>query len=320
MTEQHARSEHSFVSVVIPTHNRPQWLPRAIESALAQDHVRLEIIVVDDCSHESTEAVVQSFRDTRLTYYRHPRRVGILLNYEKGLHLARGQYVVFLSDDDVLKPSFLTNRLASFAQFAHDPSVVAVFSGYDICDENMNVIGRFEPRVTPGRPLGARELVIAALSAEFNIASSLYRRDAIVAAWDRIRDSGHAFDTALNLMLAVQNGGRGLYMSWCDLLYTKHPGQTSTSDEHFAHIEQMYTSVLKAQMSVDLSRPIRRNLAAHYVSQGRVLAARDKVSEGRRHFVNAIRISPTLLWAWTQLILSFIAPGRASPSARPGPN
>lgn len=99
------------VSVVIPTYNRAKMLPRAIHSAAAQTYRKLEIIIVDDCSDDATENVVNSISDPRIIYERHPRNRGGSAARNTGIRLAKGDYVAFLDDDDEWMPEKIMRQL-----------------------------------------------------------------------------------------------------------------------------------------------------------------------------------------------------------------
>ena len=64
------------VSVVIPTHNRPELLKRAVNSVLNQTHKDLEVIVIDDGLEKRGDDVINSFNDSRLKYIQHPEEKG----------------------------------------------------------------------------------------------------------------------------------------------------------------------------------------------------------------------------------------------------
>src|SRR5687767_6365924 len=86
------------VSVIIPTHNRPHLLPRAVESArgAAADP---EIIIVDDASTDETAEVCRGLSGVR--YLRAERNQGVAGARNLGLLVSAGAYVSFLDDDDV---------------------------------------------------------------------------------------------------------------------------------------------------------------------------------------------------------------------------
>ena len=109
-------SEDVDVSVVIPTFRRPTQVVEAVESALAQDGVRVEVLVLDDSPEGSARAPVTAIADPRVTY-RHrdaptggnPSRVR-----NGGWPLARGRFVHFLDDDDHVAPGAYRDVVRAF--------------------------------------------------------------------------------------------------------------------------------------------------------------------------------------------------------------
>ncbi len=101
-------------SAIIPTYNRSASVARAIESALAQTHPPLEVLVCDDGSTDETAATVEAFaeRDRRVQYLplqAHAGGPGAARN--AGIRNARGRFVAFLDDDDTWEPGFLQSVL-----------------------------------------------------------------------------------------------------------------------------------------------------------------------------------------------------------------
>ncbi len=113
------------VSVVIPTYRRPALLSKAIGSVLAQHGVKVELIVVDDSPEGSASAAAGAFGDT-VRYIKNPEPTGgypsVVRNL--GLRLARGRFVHFLDDDDLVPEGHYAAAIAAFA--AH-PGVGVVF-------------------------------------------------------------------------------------------------------------------------------------------------------------------------------------------------
>ena len=60
-----------MVSVIIPTHNRPKLLKRAVDSVLGQTYRDFEVVVVDDGLEKRADKVINSFNDSRLKYIQH---------------------------------------------------------------------------------------------------------------------------------------------------------------------------------------------------------------------------------------------------------
>ncbi|MEH2326814.1 MAG: glycosyltransferase family 2 protein [Nostoc sp.] len=99
--------QQPLVSVIIPTYNRPEYLKQAIASAIKQTYQNIEIIVSDNCSLENPQALVASFGDSRIRFWRHQQNVGMIANQQHGFKMARGKYVASLHDDDIWNEDFL---------------------------------------------------------------------------------------------------------------------------------------------------------------------------------------------------------------------
>jgi glycosyltransferase involved in cell wall biosynthesis len=93
------------VSICIPTYNYRRYLANALDSVLAQDFGDMEIVVVDNCSDDGTDELVETYcrRDSRIVFHRNPRNLGMTANFNRALDLARGKYIKFLCADDILQ-------------------------------------------------------------------------------------------------------------------------------------------------------------------------------------------------------------------------
>jgi glycosyltransferase involved in cell wall biosynthesis len=99
------------VSVVIPTHNRRDLLKLALHTALWQQDVNLEVIVVDDGSTDDTATVVAGVEDPRVRLIRHEESQGVSAARNRGIAEARGEWIAFLDDDDLWAPDKLSSQL-----------------------------------------------------------------------------------------------------------------------------------------------------------------------------------------------------------------
>ena len=89
-----------FVSVVIPAYNCTAYIALAIDSVLGQQ-VPLEVIVVDDCSTDDLPGLMTRYRgEPRVRYVRNEKNQGVAQTRNRGVSLARGEYVAFLDADD----------------------------------------------------------------------------------------------------------------------------------------------------------------------------------------------------------------------------
>ncbi len=96
-----------LVSVIVPTHNRPEMLTEALRSILDQTYPNYEIIVVNDAGTDVENVVMPFNQAQRVTYVKHGRNLGLAAARNTGLKLARGKYIAYLDDDDLYYPDHL---------------------------------------------------------------------------------------------------------------------------------------------------------------------------------------------------------------------
>lgn len=101
------------VTFLIPAFNAERTIARAIRSALAQQEVAVEVVVVDDCSTDRTIEIARSFPDVRIVQLEQNRGPGGARN--AGIAAASGRWVAMLDADDAVYPDRL-RRLLSLAQ------------------------------------------------------------------------------------------------------------------------------------------------------------------------------------------------------------
>lgn len=120
------------VSVVIPTRNRWDLLSRhGLASALRQEEVEVEVVVVDDGSDDGSAEKLSAFDDPRVHAVLRPHKGGQAVALNAGIEAARGEWIAFLDDDDLWSPRKLRAQLdaaeAAGASFVYG-SMVAVNS------------------------------------------------------------------------------------------------------------------------------------------------------------------------------------------------
>ncbi len=98
-----AMSELPGVSIVIGNYNYAQFVGAAIDSALAQDHSRCEVIVVDDGSTDGSQEVIERYRD-RARVILLPTNRGQVAALNEAWPTAKYEIVIFLDSDDLLEP------------------------------------------------------------------------------------------------------------------------------------------------------------------------------------------------------------------------
>ena len=124
------------VSILIPTFNRVDFLPRAVESALKQDYPDIEVIVSDNDSTEGTNDLVNKYiNDGRFKYFRNPENLGMVRNWRKALYeYASGDFFMILSDDDYLVDDGYISKAVKLIKTEHD--IIMVYANCFLCYEN----------------------------------------------------------------------------------------------------------------------------------------------------------------------------------------
>lgn len=115
------------VSVVIPSFNMARFVRDAVESALNQTYTDFELIVVDDGSNDDTEHILQPYRG-RICYFKQANS-GVSAARNRGIELARGQYVAFLDADDLWLPDKLELQMQAFDR---QKDLALVACGYSV--------------------------------------------------------------------------------------------------------------------------------------------------------------------------------------------
>lgn len=110
-----------LVSIIIPAYNAEAFINDAIESVLAQDHRPLEVIVVDDGSSDETAQIAEKFGPPVICHRQ--KNGGPPMARNRGLQLARGEYIGFLDADDLYEPGRMKLQ---FDKLQQNPGVAVV--------------------------------------------------------------------------------------------------------------------------------------------------------------------------------------------------
>ncbi len=129
------------VSVIIPVYNGEKYLSNAIESVLRQE-ILCEIIIVNDCSTDGTEAVVEQYIHLEQVHYlKNKRNRGVAYSRNRGVKESRGEYVAFLDADDWWEETKLKKQL----QILKGSSAVLCSTARELFDEDGKSTGRIIP-------------------------------------------------------------------------------------------------------------------------------------------------------------------------------
>ena len=101
-----------LISVIVPVYNSASYLPRCVESILAQTHKRLEVILINDGSTDKSGKICDGYaaRDERVCVY-HQENSGVSAARNVGLDIAKGDYIGFVDSDDSVMPTMYEELL-----------------------------------------------------------------------------------------------------------------------------------------------------------------------------------------------------------------
>jgi glycosyltransferase involved in cell wall biosynthesis len=116
-------------SILIPTRNREEYLPFAIESVLSQNRDDIELIVSDNYSKDGTSNYLTKLSDSRVRVVMPPSEISMTGHYEFILSQAAGEWVTILGDDDAVMP-YLFERLDSIINKHNNISIISSCRAY----------------------------------------------------------------------------------------------------------------------------------------------------------------------------------------------
>jgi glycosyltransferase involved in cell wall biosynthesis len=221
------------VSVVIPSRDRWPLLAAALASALAQDDVRLEVIVVDDGSSDVTPECLAEVGDARLRIVRHEHSLGVARARNRGVEEARGPWIALLDDDDTWAPAKLRTQLDALdragGDFAYASAVHVDEHGRVLAVELAPAPAALAPRLlTNENPVPAGCSNVVASTALLRRIGGFDERLFHLADWD--------------LWLRLVRAGRAVACPEVLVAYLKHPANMLTAADRDIFAEFGYLS------------------------------------------------------------------------------
>ena len=133
-------SQNVFLTIAIPTYQRPELLYSALESVVHQSYSNYyEIIVVDNCSEDEFRKKVDNIinyfsKFKKINLYRNESNVGMFGNWNECLKKAKGRYVTILNDDDLLDYKFVENAIKDIRN-----SKMIIYKYEILSEKNLNI-------------------------------------------------------------------------------------------------------------------------------------------------------------------------------------
>lgn len=131
------------VSVLMLTYERANVLSEAVDSILNQTYKDFELVIVNDGSTDNTDEVVENYakKDKRIRYYKNRENKGIPFSRNRALSLSRGEYVMFMDDDDFSYPTRLEKQVMYLEKRKDIDVVVGQIEGGERVDlEHDNIV------------------------------------------------------------------------------------------------------------------------------------------------------------------------------------
>lgn len=174
------------LSIIIPTHNRPELLRRAVASALGQTLTDLEVIVVDD---GSTPAVSLP-PEERLRVIRLEPNQGGAMARNQGALAASARWITYLDDDDVLQPKMAETALSAIQHIPPDLSApVGLLFGLSIVNSRGQIL---ETHLPPTLPKGSHFCL-----EKIPLGTSFFTKQSLVVEREVLLDMG-GFDPSFS--------------------------------------------------------------------------------------------------------------------------
>lgn len=139
-----SRAKGRLVSIVLPTFNRADLLAVAIDSILSQSYTNIELIIINDNSHDHTESVVCGFEDPRIIYIKNKENLKLPRALNKGFSLSSGEYLTWTSDDNIYANSAIDKMVSKLEEGKADFVYADYFEFSDLDKTNIPICPRIQ--------------------------------------------------------------------------------------------------------------------------------------------------------------------------------
>lgn len=119
------------ISVIMPAYNAEKYIAEAIDSILGQTYSDFEFIIINDCSRDRTEEIILSYDDPRIVYIMNEENLGVAATLNKGLAIAKGEYIARMDADDISMPERFKKQMAYLNKHQN----------YGVCGSNTILFG-----------------------------------------------------------------------------------------------------------------------------------------------------------------------------------
>ena len=119
------KNKTPFLSIVVPVYNVEDYLVRCLESILSQSFIDWEMIIVDDCSPDNSQAIIQKYQaqDSRIRCIINQKNKGLGGARNIGISHCQGAYILFIDSDDYITDEKALEQLCAIAN-VHNLDVI----------------------------------------------------------------------------------------------------------------------------------------------------------------------------------------------------
>lgn len=129
------------VSIIMPAFNTAEFIARSINSVLKQTFTKWELIIVNDCSTDSTVSIVESYlTDSRIKLINNKENLGGAGSRNVAIEAAEGRYIAFLDADDIWFADKLNKQIA----FMQQQNIGFSYTGYSTITEQDKVMDKID--------------------------------------------------------------------------------------------------------------------------------------------------------------------------------
>ena len=121
-----------LVSIIMPCYNAQDYLEEAIHSVIQQHYKNWELIIINDKSLDNSQEIIERYqaKDSRIVSLQNSDNVGAAQSRNRGIELARGDYISFLDSDDV----WLEEKLSKQVALMQKEHIALCYSAYEVID------------------------------------------------------------------------------------------------------------------------------------------------------------------------------------------
>ena len=199
------------LSIILPNYNHAKYLPECLGSLFQQSVQPLEIIIIDDASTDNSVSIIEDFarKHPTIRFYKNEQNRGVVFGMNRGVELARGEYVYFAGADDLVLPGLFEKSLRMLEEqkdaglCCSDPASFVAEPGKEPTTINENRL-----RLSPGPACFTPDQIVRLARRKWLLITgmSVMKRSAIVEAGGFLPELKWHCDFFLVFSIAFRHG------------------------------------------------------------------------------------------------------------------